>query len=210
MVDVPLDPVTPPEPLRLPRVAPVDDDRALDARVLAAAVEGDDAAFAQVFAALHPLLRRYARVLVGRQADDVVSEAWLHIARDIRSFHGDVDGFRGWCVRIVRNRAVDLARADARRPADLTRHDADLDAVAPDDTAGDALDNLASADAVALIASLPPDQAEAVMLRVVMGLDAGTSGDILGKSAAAVRVAAHRGLRRLGRQLGSAHRGGQA
>lgn len=210
MVDVPSGPATPSAPVRLPRIAPVEHDRVLDERVLAAAVDGDDAAFATVFAALHPLLRRYATVLVGRHADDVVGEAWLHIARDLRGFRGDVDGFRGWCVRIVRNRAIDLIRSDNRRPAEPTRHDHQLDSVAPDDTAIDALDNIATSRAVALIATLPQDQAEAVMLRVVMGMDTRAAGEVLGKSPGAVRVAAHRGLRRLGRQLGDPANGGPA
>ena len=41
------------------------------------------------------------------------------------------------------------------------------------------------------------DSAEAILLRVVMGLDAETAGRVLGKRAGAVRTAAHRGLRRL-------------
>jgi RNA polymerase sigma-70 factor (ECF subfamily) len=44
---------------------------------------------------------------------------------------------------------------------------------------------------------LPTQQAEAVLLRVVMGLDAETVGRILGKRPGAVRTAAYRGLRRL-------------
>jgi RNA polymerase sigma-70 factor (ECF subfamily) len=52
-----------------------------------------------------------------------------------------------------------------------------------------------------MIADLPPDQAEAVMLRVVMGLDAESAGQVLGKKAGAVRTAAYRGLRRLGTRL---------
>ena len=51
--------------------------------------------------------------------------------------------------------------------------------------------------ALALIASLPRDQAEAVMLRVVAGLDVATTAQVLGKRPGAVRVATMRGLRRL-------------
>jgi RNA polymerase sigma-70 factor (ECF subfamily) len=48
-----------------------------------------------------------------------------------------------------------------------------------------------------MIASLPKDQAEAVMLRVVAGLDVAQTAQVLGKRPGAVRVAAMRGLRRL-------------
>jgi RNA polymerase sigma-70 factor (ECF subfamily) len=48
-----------------------------------------------------------------------------------------------------------------------------------------------------VIASLPRDQAEIIMLRVVAGLDTRHVAELVGKSPGAVRVAAHRGLRRL-------------
>jgi RNA polymerase sigma-70 factor (ECF subfamily) len=69
------------------------------------------------------------------------------------------------------------------------------------DTAELALDKLATGDAVALIALLPLEQAEAVMLRAVLRLDAITAARVLGKRSGAVRMAAHRGLRRLAQQL---------
>ncbi|MFE1783577.1 sigma factor-like helix-turn-helix DNA-binding protein, partial [Streptomyces sp. NPDC059506] len=54
---------------------------------------------------------------------------------------------------------------------------------------------------VALIAELPRDQAEAVLLRVVVGLDATSTARVLGKRSGAVRMAAHRGLKRLAGRL---------
>ena len=44
---------------------------------------------------------------------------------------------------------------------------------------------------------LPPLQAEVVMLRVVAGLDSEAVAQLVGRSPGAVRVAVHRGLRRL-------------
>jgi RNA polymerase sigma-70 factor (ECF subfamily) len=66
-----------------------------------------------------------------------------------------------------------------------------------EDTAGSALDALGTDTALALIARLPRDQAEAVLLRVLIGLDAKAAGRVLGKRPGAVRTAAYRGLRRL-------------
>jgi len=57
------------------------------------------------------------------------------------------------------------------------------------DAADLALTNLATNAALALIARLPRDQAEAVLLRAVVGLDANAAGEVLGKRAGAVRVA---------------------
>ncbi|MCQ0017506.1 RNA polymerase sigma factor [Actinomadura madurae] len=71
------------------------------------------------------------------------------------------------------------------------------------DTELDALDGIATERALALIAELPRDQAEAVLLRVVVGLDAKSAGSVLGKRPGAVRTAAYRGLRRLAERLSS-------
>ena len=177
---------------------------ALSDDVLAQARAGDDAAFTALYLGLQPGLHRYAAALVGQDADDVTAEAWLHIARDLRNFRGEMNDFRAWTARIVRNRAMDLLRYRARRPVQSTATDAVLDRVSSDDTESAALEHLSTAQANELIAALPRDQAEAVMLRAVIGLDARSAGKILGKSPTAVRVSAHRGLRRLATKLAAA------
>ena len=59
------------------------------------------------------------------------------------------------------------------------------------------LDGISVQDAVALLARLSSDQAEAVALRVIAGLETPDVARILGKSAGAVRIALHRGLKTL-------------
>jgi RNA polymerase sigma-70 factor (ECF subfamily) len=172
--------------------APVD----VSAAVLAAQ-RGDEDAFRVIYGAVQPGLLRYLRVLVGEDAEDVASEAWLHIARDLRSFQGDSDGFRGWAATIARYRALDHLRRQRRRPGPSVPIEQLTDRPGDDDTAESALDALSTDRALALIARLPRDQAEAVLLRVVMGLDAPAAGRVLGKRPGAVRTAAYRGLRRL-------------
>ena len=177
-----------------------DDDLGAD---VTAARAGDQAAFARIYRSLQPRLMRYASGLVGQDAEDVTAEAWLQIARDLESFSGDFDAFRGWTARIVRNRALDQLRARARRPVEPSDVPELLDRPADDDTAGAASDNISTAAAIALIATLPREQAEAVLLRAVVGLDAVTAGQVLGKRPGTVRVAAHRGLKTLARRLES-------
>jgi RNA polymerase sigma-70 factor (ECF subfamily) len=166
-----------------------------------AAQAGDESAFAALYLDTQPRLLGYAIGLVGADAEDVTAEAWLQIARDLPRFAGDLDAFRGWAARIVRNRAIDSVRARSRRPVQSTGLIAMPDQPTGQDAAELALTNLATDSAIALIARLPRDQAEAVLLRVVVGLDASAAGQVLGKRAGAVRVAAHRGLRSLARLL---------
>lgn len=177
-----------------------------DSRLLAsldAARAGNVIGFEAIYRALAPRLARYARGLVGQDADDVAAEAWLQIVRDLYRFEGDWDAFRGWAARILRNRAIDHLRATGRRPGRAT-DDLLLDRPGPDDTEGQAAEALSTAAAIELIATLPPDQAEAVLLRAVVGLDATTAAAVLGKRPGAVRVAAHRGLKNLANRLAAA------
>jgi RNA polymerase sigma-70 factor (ECF subfamily) len=79
--------------------------------------------------------------------------------------------------------------------------------VAPDrlpvsqDAADVAIEHLATRSVMALVAGLPALQAEVILLRVVAGLDNETVARLTGRSPGAVRVAAHRGLRRLAQIL---------
>ena len=150
---------------------------------------------------MQPGLLRYLRALVGEDAEDVASETWLQIARDIGGYRAEGGGFRGWAATIARHRALDHLRHRQRRPsvpAD-TEHFADL--AGHHDTEGRAIEAMETHAAIAWIATLPRDQAEAILLRVVVGLDAETAAGVLGKRAGAVRTAAYRGLRRLAKQL---------
>jgi RNA polymerase sigma-70 factor (ECF subfamily) len=172
--------------------------------VVARAKAGDEEAFRTVYRAVQPGLLRYLRVLVGDDAEDVASETWGQIARDLQSFTGDGNGFRGWAATIGRHRALDHVRWVRRRPIAAAGVEALADEAGPDDTERLALDGVSTDRAIALIAMLPPDQAEAVLLRVVVGLDAESAAAVLGKRAGAVRTAAHRGLRRLAELLSHA------
>ncbi|WP_405089646.1 RNA polymerase sigma factor [Micromonospora sp. NBC_01392] len=160
-----------------------------------AAQAGDEEAFRFLYRSLQPALLRYLTTLVGGDAEDVASETWLQISRDLPSFTGGE--FRAWSVTIARNRAMDHLRRQRRRPVVPVPVQALNDLAGDADTADRAGEALGTESALALIRTLPPAEAEAVMLRAVIGLDAETAGRVLGRRAGAVRTAAHRGLRRL-------------
>lgn len=169
---------------------------------VSAAQQGDECAFRVVYRAVQPQLLGYVRSLVGpADAEDVASEAWLQIARDLPSFRGDGASVRGWAARIARNRALDHLRARSRRPVSGAGVEELVQMPGRADTAGEALDAVATDRALAAIAALPREQAEAVMLRVVMGLDSTAAARVLGKRAGSVRMATLRGLRRLAEML---------
>jgi RNA polymerase sigma-70 factor (ECF subfamily) len=178
-----------------PTVNSVDDRAAEDA--LLRARDGDAAAFAQIYRLHQPAVLRYLRVMVPSEAEDVASETWLQAVRDFHRFRGNAAGLRAWLVTIARHRALDALRARRRRPADAWDPAALPDRAAPEDTEALTAESLATRRALALIARLPTEQAEAVLLRVVVGLDAPAAAAVLGKRAGAVRMATSRGLARL-------------
>ncbi|MEV6303921.1 RNA polymerase sigma factor [Actinoplanes sp. NPDC051861] len=188
------------------------DDELADALIAARA--GDEGGFAVLWRTLHPAVLRYLRVVAGDAAEDAASETWLQVARDLDQFTGSPAAFRGWLFRIARNRGIDELRRAGRRREDLAGSAAvDLAGsvaagraglvgpaaaglVGPD-AAAEAIEGAETEWALSRVALLPADQAEAVMLRVVAGLDVATTAQVLGKRRGAVRVATMRGLRRL-------------
>jgi RNA polymerase sigma-70 factor (ECF subfamily) len=172
-------------------------------KAVRAARAGDEAAFRVLYREVQPGLLRYLRGLVAAQdAEDIASETWLQIARDIGSFRDEGGGFRGWAATIARHRALDHLRRAQRRPVAALSADVLVDLPDRADTEAQAVTATATDAAIALIATLPRDQAEAVLLRVVMGLDTAAVARVMGKRPGAVRTATWRGLRTLGERLG--------
>ena len=170
---------------------------------LANARTGDDAAFACIFRDVQPALLRYLR-LITAEPEDVAGETWVQVVTGLRRFRGEEQDFRAWLFTIARNRAADAGRSRHRRPVvplDLT--EAAQQVTAPD-AADQALEAVSTQVAMDLIKSLPREQAEIIMLRVVAGLDTEAVAQLVGRSPGAVRVAAHRGLRRLAAILAEA------
>lgn len=164
---------------------------------------GDESGFGELWRALQPRLLRYLQVTNGDHCDDIAAETWLHVVRDLRSFVGNAHDFRAWLFTIARHRAIDAARLRASRPAIPMPDVAVATArVALASSAEDqALEEVSTRRALELVATLPAEQAEMVMLRVMAGLDVPVVARIVGKSPGAVRVSVHRALRALSRNV---------
>jgi RNA polymerase sigma-70 factor, ECF subfamily len=167
---------------------------------LDAARVGDREALAELWRTHQAPLLRYLRTRRTPSPDDVASQVWIDVASSIARFEGGDEDFRRWLFTIGHRRSVDqirrAIRASAPRSALAVRaadHVAGADVEHEDH---DALDR-----AVALLATLPDDQAEAVMLRVVNDLPTGDVASVMGTTVGNVRVLVHRGLTRLRRKL---------
>lgn len=167
---------------------------------------GDEAAFRHLYRSLTPELLRYAAVLTGQDAEDVVADSWLQLSRDLHRFRGDHAAFRRFALTVTRNRARDLMRRRKRRVQETSLPHDELPEVPSARTGGqshhrDAAEivgaRLSEREAVAAIGRLPRAQAEAVLLRVVLDMDTRGAADVLGRRPGAVATALSRGLRHL-------------
>lgn len=172
----------------------------VDDAIVAAAKAGDPDAW-------RALYRAHAGRLVvwlesrgtgtGDSPEDIAAAAWLVAAEKVADFTGTSDDFAGWLFGIARNfglntrrRAVRRAMSDAARPV--------LDEVVPGPEV-----TLAESDWVRrTLAGLPDRERDVLTCMEVLELDAASTSEALGISAVAVRVARHRGLKKLRGQLG--------
>jgi RNA polymerase sigma-70 factor (ECF subfamily) len=170
-------------------------------RLLMLAKKGNEDAFASIWRTFQPGLLRYLRVIGGQAADDLAADTWLQVTRKLSSFEGNDKAFRAWLYTIARHRHIDWRRQATRRKESLVEVGV-LDRLpSGDDTTEKFETTVSTQTAIALIATLPADQAEAVMLRTVAGLPVSVVAEMMGRPAGTVRVLCHRGLRRLASTL---------
>ncbi len=168
-------------------------------QVLADAQAGDEYAFARLWRDLNPPLLRYLS-LGGDAAEEVAAETWATVVRGLTRFKGDETGWRAWVFTTARRRAVDAGRKRAREAGLGWRASIWGSDVAPDGAEA-VMDAASTEDALRLVRTLPPSQAEVVLLRIMAGLPVAEVAAILGRSPGSVRVACHRGLETLARKL---------
>ena len=59
------------------------------------AQQGDAEAFRLLYRDIQPRMLRYLHATAGQDAEDIASETWLQVTRDLPGFTGSYDGFRG-------------------------------------------------------------------------------------------------------------------
>ena len=83
---------------------------------LAAAKAGAEWAWADLYRDLAGTVTGYLRSRGAADADDLTSETFLQVARNIKSFDGDYQSFRSWVFVIAHRRLLDARRAGGRQP----------------------------------------------------------------------------------------------
>lgn len=135
-------------------------------------------------------------------AEDIAAEAWFVAAQKIADFEGSSSDFGGWLFGIARRMSATARRTDERAttPGDVSDLSDLVGALAGQQAEVDAKEWVRAA-----ISTLPPRERSAIGLVDGLGIDTGAAAEILGINAVAVRVARHRGLKRLNSSLGERH-----
>lgn len=170
------------------------DDRELVAR----AREGDSDAF-------EGLVRMHMRSVYGHAfrffgsaepAEDVVQEVFIKVFRSIRTFDGQ-SAFSTWLYRITRNTCLDQLRAGKHVPQPVDP--VDVTAIEP----GDVADEVALSTSVeAAMASLAPEDRDALNAVALFGMSYAEAGEALGIPTGTVKSRVFRARRMLISQLG--------
>jgi RNA polymerase sigma-70 factor, ECF subfamily len=170
------------------------------------AAQGDERATHDLLAHVHPLALRYCRTRLSRLpgdarhfVDDLAQEVCLAVLCALPRYRDKGRPFEAFVFAIASHKVADLQRAAMRGPGS-TAVPADALPEKPDEALGPEERAMLSSEAAwarELLACLPENQRELILLRVAVGLTAEETGQVLGMSPGAVRVAQHRALSRL-------------
>jgi RNA polymerase sigma-70 factor (ECF subfamily) len=176
-----------------------------DDHTITLAKNGDHAAWRVLYTAHGGRLLVWLRSLPsgdpGVAAEDLASEAWLTAASKIADFRGSSSDFAGWLFGIARLQAHNAKRRTTRRrTAPATTEILDLAGTGHTPAASATPDSDGWISWV--LSHLPERERQVVACLEVVGLDVASTAAALGMSGSAVRVAHHRGLKKL-RALGA-------
>jgi RNA polymerase sigma-70 factor, ECF subfamily len=161
--------------------------------VAAAARDGEEWALGRLYTTLAPAVAGFFRLQHVTDPEDLTSEVFVGVLRNLRSFDGDEAHFRSWVFTIAYRRLADDRRAARRRPA-LQSLDDRPDPIDPADVEADVARLEATRRVRALCAPLPPAQRDVLLLRLVGRMTIDEIAVVVGRSRGAVKALQRRGL----------------
>jgi RNA polymerase sigma-70 factor (ECF subfamily) len=174
--------------------------------LLTAAMAGDRSAVGRVLAIIGPMVTRYCRARLGRvdrssvSADDVAQEVCLAVLTALPKYRDQGRPFLAFVYGIAAHKVIDAHRASTRNRSEPVADVPDSMETA-DGPEQRALRVELSVEMARLLDTLPEKQREILVLRVVVGLSAEETAEAVGSTPGAVRVAQHRALARLRKNM---------
>ncbi|MGO3325965.1 sigma-70 family RNA polymerase sigma factor [Gordonia sp. (in: high G+C Gram-positive bacteria)] len=167
-----------------------------------AAASGDREALSSVLESVREPVLRYCRARMGAgerhlfSADDVAQEVLMAVLTALPRYQDQGRPFMAFVYGIASHKVADAMRSASRikaDPVDEIPETVDF-ANGPEQSA---LDSDAGRQMRLLLEQLPDKQREILVLRLVVGLSAEETADMVDSSPGAVRVAQHRALSKL-------------
>lgn len=177
-----------------------------EAELVERATRGDRAAIQHVLTFVQPVVIRYCRARLGwierayGSADDVAQEVCIAVVKALPTYRDEGKPFLAFVYGIASHKVADAMRSAGR-------HHAEPVAEVPDGAAADptpedrALSREQAERLSLLMEQLPRQKREILLLRIVLGLSAQETAEIMGSTPGAVRVAQHRALSSLREML---------
>ena len=174
------------------------------ASTLAAARTGAPWAWESIYRDLAGVVGGYLRGRGAPEVEDLVSETFFSIAKDIHSFSGDEAAFRSWVFTIAHRRMLDAWRSQGRRVplADGEGAQGRAESTWQGNVEDEAMASMSTVEVEALLGHLTAAQRDVILLRVVGDLSVAQAARVLDTSEGAVRALQNRALRELRRVLG--------
>ncbi len=170
--------------------------------LVAAAQQGDQNAFGQLYNRYVDVVFRFVLFRVGDRplAEDLTSETFLRALRRISSVSYQGRDVGAWFVTIARNLVLDHVKSSRYR-LEMTTADI-LDSSADDrGPEHEVVEEATAAELMRCVAQLGHDQQECIMLRFMQGLSVSETAAVMGRNEGAVKALQHRAVRRLAQLL---------
>jgi RNA polymerase sigma-70 factor (ECF subfamily) len=169
--------------------------------ILQAAQEGADWAWSRVYDEYSGPLVGYLAMRGARDAENLVGEVFLQIARNIGGFSGTESNFRSWVFMVGHNRLIDERRRHSRRPEQLVDRNDLAHYAEPTDVEGQVLARISDEELVTLFEELTEDQRDVLVMRIMSGMSLEETAQALDKKIGAVSQLQRRALAALRKRI---------
>lgn len=165
-----------------------------------AAKDGAEWAWESIYKDFAGPVTGYLRNRGASDPDDLSSEVFFQVARDIHRFEGDETSFRSWLFVIAHRRLVDDRRARSRR-LDTVDEDARSIETEGGDVEDEVMQQLALTRVEDMLQQLTEDQRNVLALRIIGDLTLEQTAEVMSKRVGAIKALQRRALQAIKRQL---------
>lgn len=158
-----------------------------------AARNGVESAWEEIYTELAGPVTGYLRSRGAADPEDLSSEVFYQVARDIHRFKGDESKFRSWVFVIAHRRLIDSRRAQGRRPDTVDEPVGELDAEGGN-VEQEVMEQFGTDQVQKILELLTEDQRNVLALRIVADLTLEETASAIGKRVGAVKALQRRAL----------------